>query len=52
MWLVVLLVILALLLGGFGLAIKALWWLLVIAVVLLIVSAVFGYSRRGRGPTI
>jgi hypothetical protein len=52
MWLIVLLVILALLIGGVGLAWHALWWLLIIAVVLLIISAFTGYSRRGGGPTI
>jgi hypothetical protein len=43
---VLLLLILALLLGGLGLFVEALRWLLIIAVVLLIVSALTGY--RGR----
>ena len=43
---VVLLVILALLLGGVGLAVEALRWLLIIAVVLFVVSFFTGY--RGR----
>lgn len=43
---VVLLLILALLLGGVGLAVEALRWLLIIAVVLFVVSFFTGY--RGR----
>ena len=43
---VVLLVILALLLGGVGLAVEALRWLLIIALVLFVVSFFTGY--RGR----
>ena len=43
---VLLLVILALLLGGVGLAVEALRWLLVIALVLFVVSFFTGY--RGR----
>jgi hypothetical protein len=46
MGLVLLLVVLALVLGGVGLAVHALWWLLVIGAVLLIVSAITGFSRR------
>ncbi len=46
MGLVLLLVILALLLGGVGLAVEALWWLLIIGAVLLIVGAFTGYGRR------
>lgn len=42
----ILLLILALLLGGVGLFVEALRWVLIIAVVLLIVSAITG--RRGR----
>lgn len=44
----ILIVLLALLLGGVGLAYDALWWFLIIAVVLLIVGAFTGYSGRGR----
>jgi hypothetical protein len=43
---VVLLIILALLLGGVGLAVEALRWLLIIALVLFVVSFFTGY--RGR----
>lgn len=45
---VLLIVLLALLLGGVGLAVEALRWLLIIALVLLLVGALQGY--RGRGP--
>ena len=43
------LVLLALLLGGVGLAVEALRWVLIIAVVLLIVSVITGV--RGRRVT-
>ena len=43
---VLLLIILALLLGGVGLAVEALRWLLIIALVLFVVSVFTGY--RGR----
>ncbi|MEY2460108.1 MAG: hypothetical protein QOG30_1938 [Acidimicrobiaceae bacterium] len=43
---VVLLIILALLLGGVGLAVEALRWLLIIALVLFVASFFTGY--RGR----
>jgi hypothetical protein len=46
--LAILLLILALIIGGIGLFVEALWWLLIISVVLLIVGAITG--RRGRGP--
>lgn len=46
MTLAVLLLILALLVGGFGLFVETLRWLLIIAVVLLIFSVVTG--RRGK----
>jgi hypothetical protein len=46
--LIVLLVILALVIGGIGLAIKGLAWLLIIALVLLVVGAVSGMLARGR----
>lgn len=46
MGLAIALVVLALLLGGVGLAIEALRWVLIVAVVLFIVSAIFG--ARGR----
>lgn len=46
MTLAVLLLILALLVGGFGLFVEALRWLLIIAVILLIFSVLTG--RRGK----
>jgi hypothetical protein len=45
-----LILLLALLLGGFGLAVEALRWMLIIAIVLLVVSAVTGWMGRGRKP--
>jgi hypothetical protein len=45
---VVALVILALLLGGVGLAVEALRWLLIVAVVLFIVSALAGWRNRRK----
>jgi hypothetical protein len=46
MGLVVLLVLLALILGGVGLAVHALWWMLIIAAALVVVSAFTGFGRR------
>ncbi|MBE0429430.1 MAG: hypothetical protein IBX61_06115 [Thermoleophilia bacterium] len=46
MWLVILLLILALLLGGIGLFVEALRWVLIIAVVLLAASIIAGFFRR------
>ena len=48
MGLVVVLLILALLVGGLGLFLEGLKWLLIIAVVLLIVGAVTGSRFRSR----
>ena len=48
MGLVLLLVVLALVFGGVGLAVEALRWLLIIAVVLVVVSLFSGYRGRGR----
>jgi hypothetical protein len=48
MTIVLILLILALLLGGLGLFVEALWWLLVIALVLIVVGAVMGFATRGR----
>jgi len=48
MWLVVLLLILALIVGGVGLLVEALRWILIIALILLLLSFVFGFMR-GRG---
>ncbi len=46
MGLVLALLLIALVLGGIGLAVHALWWMLVIAAVLVIASAVTGYGGR------
>lgn len=46
MGLVVALLVLALLLGGIGLAAHALWWMLIIAGALVIASAFTGFGRR------
>ena len=48
MALIVVLLLLALLLGGAGLAVEGLKWLLIIALVLLVAGAFSGYSYRGR----
>jgi hypothetical protein len=47
LWVIVL-VILALILGGVGLFAKALWWLLIIGGILLLVSIVLGLVQRRR----
>jgi len=46
MWLLVLLLILALIIGGVGLFVEALRWLLIIALVLLLVSILMGVLNR------
>ena len=46
MGLVVLLVLLALILGGVGLAVHALWWMLIIAAALVVAGAISGFGRR------
>jgi hypothetical protein len=46
MGLAILILVLALLLGGFGLFVEALRWLLIIAVVLLIIGAFTGWRTR------
>ncbi|GIU92034.1 MAG: hypothetical protein KatS3mg011_0940 [Acidimicrobiia bacterium] len=43
---VVLLLLLALVLGGVGLFVEALRWVLIIALVLFVVSAFMGFARR------
>jgi len=48
MGLVVVLLILALVLGGVGLFVEALRWVLIIALILLVVSIVTGFMRRSR----
>lgn len=50
MSLAILLLILALLLGGIGLFVEALRWVLIIAVVLLIISIVSGMMRGRARP--
>jgi hypothetical protein len=50
MGLVIVLLLLALLLGGVGLAVEGLKWVLIIALVLLAVSAFTGF--RGRGAKL
>jgi uncharacterized membrane protein YhaH (DUF805 family) len=45
----ILLLILALIIGGIGLFVEALQWLLVIALVLLVVGAITGSRGRRRG---
>ncbi|MGH8937279.1 MAG: hypothetical protein ACRDXD_13630 [Acidimicrobiia bacterium] len=48
MTLVIILLILALLLGGVGLFVEALRWVLIIALILLVVGAVMGFGSRRR----
>ncbi len=48
MGLVVLLLVLALLLGGVGLFVEGLKWALIVALVLLLVGAFTGYRGRAR----
>jgi len=58
--LVVLLLILALLIGGVGLFVEGLMWLLIISLILFVLSGVSGFFRRGgpmnrgrrRGPRV
>ncbi len=47
MGLAIALIILALLIGGIGLVVEALWWMLIIAGALVIAGAVFGWLKRG-----
>jgi len=47
MGLVVLLILLALIFGGVGLAAHALWWMLVIAAALFVAGVFSGFFRRG-----
>ncbi len=46
MWLLVLLLILALIIGGVGLFVEALRWLLIIALVLILISIIMGVLNR------
>jgi hypothetical protein len=43
---VVLLLLIALILGGIGLAVNALWWMLIIAGALFLLGALTGMRRR------
>jgi len=43
---VVLLLLIALILGGIGLAVHALWWMLIIAGALFLIGALTGMRRR------
>lgn len=45
--LIVLLILLALLLGGVGLAVKGLIWLLLVALLVVLFAAALGFNRRG-----
>lgn len=46
MWLVILLLIIALLIGGIGLFFEAVRWLLIIALIVLLVSIILGVINR------
>lgn len=46
MGLAILILVLALLIGGISLAVEALWWMVIIAVGLAVLSAVLGFLRR------
>lgn len=46
MGLAIVILILALLIGGISLAVEALWWMIIIAVGLAVLSAVLGFLRR------
>jgi len=48
MGLVLLIVVLALVVGGVGIAVEALRWLLIIALVLFLVGALAGFRGRAR----
>jgi hypothetical protein len=48
MGLVILLIILALILGGVGLVVEALRWFLIIALILIVIGALMGFRTRGR----
>ncbi|NDL56135.1 hypothetical protein F7O44_03500 [Phytoactinopolyspora sp. XMNu-373] len=51
MTIALLVLILALLLGGIGLAVEALRWMLIIAVIFLLASAITGWLGRTRQKT-
>ena len=48
MGLAIALILIALLIGGVGLAVEALWWMLIIAGALVIASIISGFLGRGR----
>ena len=48
MVLAIVLIVLALILGGVGLVAKLAWWAFVIAVILLIAGIILGVTGRGR----
>jgi len=51
--LVLILLLLALLVGGAGLLIEGLMWLLIISVILFIAGGITGFTRRGGpGPRV
>jgi hypothetical protein len=47
MTLVIILLLLALILGGIGLFVEAVWWLLIIGAILLVASIISGMFSRG-----
>lgn len=48
MGIVIVLLLLALIFGGIGLFVEAVWWLLIIALVLFVASVLSGFFTRGR----
>jgi hypothetical protein len=46
MGLVIAIVVIALIIGGVGLVVEALWWLLVIAAIVFVAGLVLGFVRR------
>lgn len=48
MTLVIILLLLALIFGGIGLFVEAVWWLLIIGAILLLASIISGMFSRGR----
>jgi hypothetical protein len=46
MGLVIAIVLIALILGGIGLVVEALWWLLVIAAIVFVAGLILGFVRR------
>lgn len=50
MGLIIALVLIALLIGGIGLVVEALWWMLIIAGALVLAGIVLGFLRRTGRP--